>query len=139
MSARARRKALGELAKQIANGAPLTKEQLGWLSRVCARIGDGESADVVLGLEGRKGERKSAQEAIEKLDLVLFHVAGQIENGESSDGAYHAGVRLQRLLHGLARDDPDDRYSIENLRRMANKYPEKLRPVRKYGDEDFAL
>jgi hypothetical protein len=139
MSVRARRKELGKLAKQIDGGTPLTKEQLRWLSGVCARIGSGESADSVLGLVGKRGERKSAEAAKELLDFVLFHVAGQIENGVASDDAFHAGVRLQRRLHGLDPDDPDDRYSIENLRRMARKYPAKLRPIRKTGDDDSAL
>lgn len=139
MSIRAKRRELSRLAKQIDGGKPLTDEQLRWLSAVLARIGEGESADSVLGLVAKRGEKKSSEEARELFDFVLFYVAGQIDEGMAVDDAFAAGVHLHRRLLGLDPHDLDDRYGIDYLRRMANKYPEKLRSIRKTGDEDSAL
>jgi hypothetical protein len=139
VSIRAKRRELSRLAEQIDGGETLNYDQLRWLSAVLARIGNGESADSVLGLVARRGERRRSEEAKEVLDFILFYVAGQIDQGMAVDKAFEEGVRLHRMWLGLDPHDPDDRYGIDYLRRMANKYPEKLRSVRKDGDEDFAL
>lgn len=140
MSVRARQRELRRLAEQIDGGTPLTEEQLKWLSGVCARIGRGESADEVLGLKRIRGQSDADERAREVLDMALHVVGGAIDQGMSEADAYEIGVRWQRIQHGLVPDDPnDDRYSVENLRRMGRKYPEKLRPVRRTGDEDCVL
>jgi hypothetical protein len=139
MSMRARRREFTRLARQIDGGTPLTDDQLAWLSTVFARIGRGETADDVLALKRTRGNSEKDERAREVLDFVLFYVAGQIEQGASEDDAFDAGARLQRQLHSLDPDDPDDRYSVDNLRRAARRYPEKLRPMRKTGDEDSVL
>lgn len=139
MSVRARQRALRRLAEQINGGTPLTEEQLKWLSGVCARIGRGESADEVLGLKRIRGQSEADERAREVLDMALHVVGGAIDDGMSEADAYDVGARWQRIQHGLAPDDLDDRYSVENLRRMGRKYPEKLRPVRTTGDEDCVL
>lgn len=139
MSVRARQRALLRLAEQIDGGTPLTENQLKWLSGVCARIGRGESADEVLGLKRERGRSDADERAREVLDMALHVVGGAIDQGMSEADAYEIGVRWQRIQHGLAPDDLDDRYSVESLRRMGRKYPEKLRPMRITGDGDCVL
>ena len=67
------RKQFQALSKQLVNGGPLSKEQVSYFARVFKRIGDGEDANLVLGLKYSAG--RSEVDELSRQDLALkFHL-----------------------------------------------------------------
>ncbi|MGA0840398.1 MAG: hypothetical protein ACO3P1_10950 [Pseudomonadales bacterium] len=139
MSVLDQRKRFARLAQRIRDGKLPTSEQLEWLADAFAKIGEGADVEEALGLKRGRGKSKQDELARQWLDFALFWVASAIENGIPEADAFEKGVQIQRHFHGIDPNDPDDRYSVENLRRAWHRYPHMRRSQRLPGDDDSML
>lgn len=79
------RRALLDLAYQLDRGEALSDEQRRFLAVVFYRIGRGEDANKVLGLEFGRGERLSDAIARMRMSMILHWVACRVKPDPSSD------------------------------------------------------
>ena len=61
--------------EQLENGIQLTSEQMKFWAHMLRRIVEGESADVVLNLKRRAGEKQTDEDKRQRISLVLHLVS----------------------------------------------------------------
>ena len=66
---------IGHTADKLERGLPLTEEERSYWATRLRLISDGHSADLVLELKARRGERKSLEPRRKKISLILHLIA----------------------------------------------------------------
>ena len=79
MSVSHNRKHLKDLGKRLMRGESLSHEERSYLGIVLARIGDGDSADEVLGLKYAQGRRKTSDDARANLGMIFMWISNAID------------------------------------------------------------
>ena len=131
------RRRILRLAQHLKSGGQPTSEQVDWLAQVLQDIGEGRDATEALGLKGGRGKKRGDTVSRERMSRALHLVANLLEIGVDTETAFEQGVQYLRQQHGLAPDDPDDRYSVETLRRSWSRYKHMQSPIRRTGEKDF--
>lgn len=131
------RRRILRFARKLGKGVQPTTEQVVWLTQVLLEIGEGRDANEALGLKGARGKKRGDAVSRQRMSRALHWVAGALAEGIDPEEAFDGGAKHLRQLHGLAHDDPDDRYSVETVRRYWNRYKPLQSPVRVAGEKDF--
>lgn len=131
------RRRILRFAQRLKRQEQPTTEQVVWLTQVLQDIGEGRDANEALGLNGGRGKKRSDTVSRQLMSRALHWVAGALAEGIDPEEAFDGGAKYLRQLHGLAADDPDDRYSVETVRRYWNRNKPLQSPLRVAGEKDF--
>jgi len=78
-------KRIKSFAEQLKNKQPLTAEQYQYLANVFERIGNGEDANHVLGINYKRGSSEKDAEARQQISLAMHWIASAIQP-ETNEG-----------------------------------------------------
>jgi hypothetical protein len=130
------RRRILRFAERLRRGEQPDVEQVVWLTQVLQDIGEGRDANEAFGLKGVRGKKRSDVVSRRRISEVL-HLVACARADTDPEQAFELGARRLRQLHGLAPDDPDDRYSVETVRRYWDRYKHLQSPIRLTGEKDF--
>lgn len=126
------RRILGLLADQIDRREPLTDDQLTFLSCVFRRIANGESSEVVLGIDRKVGLTDQQIKARMELSFIFHWIANAILPVDRDGLGWTTSRALQ---HAAERFEKDFQYLKNQWHKESNKH---LRnPDRNPFDMDF--
>ena len=85
MSVRHKRKLCRQFAKELRSGRPINHKNRDFLARFFEGVGNGESADLLLGLKRSRGQKEKDEKYKEELALIFHWVRG-LMNPETGYG-----------------------------------------------------
>ena len=101
-------KRIKAFAEQLKNNQPITEEQYQYLSNVFERIGNGEDANKVLGLNYEVGQSEAKAEARQRISLALHWIANAILPKEEEG----LGYTLPKAFEEAGNNFPDLPYDM---------------------------
>lgn len=139
------RRALLDLAIQLERGEALSDEQSRFLAAAFYRIGRGENANKVLGLEFGRGERASAAIDRMRMSMILHWVACRVrpdpksnDKAMSIENACELAVETIVPVAKATYPGADDRqYDAEYILRCWSEYAHMRSTERGWFDPDF--
>ena len=135
-----RRRILKVLARQMERGEQLTEAQLNYLGQALARIGNGEDANVVLGVRATRGQSDKDAISRQKHSLILHWMAGAIDGPDGVNvmrASEQAMDQIVPLAHKTFGNPDNSVYDAEYLRKMWYENTEMQKLDRNVFDHAF--
>ena len=129
MSARKGQTRLKEIASQISQDKQLSPEDKEFLVKALIEISDGEDAETALAVKFKKGERKSRQTRVAKINRTLVH--GWLATAIAPESEYGLGLTLRDAV-SLIKEEMPNLPSEQSILRKWND-------VRKIQKRDFKI
>ena len=117
MSARKGQTRLKKIASQISQNKQLSPEDKEFLVKALIEISNGEDAETALGVKFKKGERKSHQTRVAKINRTLVH--GWLATAIASESEGGLGLTLQDAV-AMVKAEWSKLPSEQTLRRYWN-------------------
>jgi hypothetical protein len=130
---------LGDLARQMKHGEPLSKEQLDYLEKALERVSNGEDANVVLGVRATRGKSEKDAAARSKHSLILHWMACAIDSGGLTieQACVEAMQHIVPAAHQLFGNPDNSIYDAEYLKKLWYRNPEMQNLDRDVFDHAF--
>mgnify|MGYP006292979725 CR=1 FL=1 len=127
MSVRKGQVRLGKIAKQLESNSPISDDDRLFLSSALKEISDGRNAEVALGVNAKRGERKSrhARQTKYTLPFVFGWIASAIQPRNKGG----LGLSLNEACKKISKITlPHLRLSTQTIRRYWDKHKSNYKP-----------